>query len=457
MLSVEELIIKLHKVSTDSGISTGSDRLTVILALSGGLDSVVLLHLLSKVQLDNIYIQAVYIDHQLQEESKTWVGYNNNICVKYGVDFNFYTVELGNLKDKSIEAAAREARYKAFAEVVDQPNKVLLTAQHQNDQAETFLLQLARGAGPKGLSSMPELKRFSKGWHLRPLLATSRRQLEQYAIANNLSWVEDKTNLELKFDRNFIRHSVLPLLEQRWPSYIASVANSANNCAEHELVLTQYLEQDYKNISAIFSIFNKQYIVLDINKLKEHTVEQQKLLIRYWLNKHNVLMPSKIKMQHILQDCILSKPDANPRVCWDKTVITKFKNKLFVLTDKEFNAEQDLTELNYKLGSEVYIAAAWLKISSVYDFNDKDSCELSVNEVIIKFRQDGEVCRPLNRNGSVKLKKLFQEKNIPIWYRSRVPLFYIDGEIACIPGVVNCQVKNKNISLENLKIDLEYL
>src|SRR3990167_5845691 len=190
-----------------------------IIAYSGGLDSHVLLHAMAELKKDNLElnIHAVHVNHQINPESNNWAIHCKKTCDDLLIPITIETVDLNLKPGDSLEENARNARYAALKQYIDK-NSVLLTAHNANDQAETFLLQALRGAGPKGLSAMPAKKRLGDGFLIRPLLSFSREKLEKYALENKLNWIEDDSNVDPRFRRNFLRHAVFPVLKQYWPT-----------------------------------------------------------------------------------------------------------------------------------------------------------------------------------------------------------------------------------------------
>lgn len=439
--------------------------LNIYLALSGGLDSVVLLDLLSKLNLPNIRLNltAVYIDHQLQPDSKGWIKVNADLCKKYSIKFTSITVNIEDYQlDKcGIEAAARMARYAKFTDYLKNKTDILVTAHHLNDQAETFLLQLARASGPKGLSAMPRVKKLAGGLHFRPLLLTSRNDLYNYAVdtAHNLNWVEDKTNLDIKFDRNYIRHQVLPELLSRWPDFLNSVASSARYCSEHEAVLQEYLRQDLT-----LCLVDNNSRVLCVKKLKLFNYIKQKLILRTWFEHNNLLMPSEKVISQIINSCLNSRYDSNAMVSFNQICLKKNKDRLYLLENETVTAGKSslLNKFNYTLGSILEIKELGLKIQSRYISNAHSKYKnkllmLPQDQLLaIKFREGGENCLPNTRGGHVSLKKLLQENNIPPWQRDKIPLLYSDEQIVSVLGVANCKpfVSNTN---EGWHISYEYV
>ncbi|MBP9722870.1 MAG: tRNA lysidine(34) synthetase TilS [Gammaproteobacteria bacterium] len=439
----------LHLLSSVKNEETSQ----IFLGLSGGLDSIVLLDLLYKIDQK---ITAVYIDHQLQADSDYWAEFNAQICSKYKINFQSIKVDIKkfkNSKNQSLEAAARDARYQAFSELMNNPKDILVTAHHLNDQAETVLLQLMRAAGPKGLSAMPEIKQNkftgkTNGWHVRPLLNYSREQLLNYAKVNDLTWVDDKTNLDLNFDRNYIRHQIIPALTDRWPEAVNSLARSAQYCAEQEILLYNYIKKDYEQCVL-------ENNILDINELKLFNKLQLKAILRYWFSELELLAPGEKKLSEIIKTCIYAAYQAHSRISIDlktslKTLV-KDKNKLIILDI--INLNNNIINISIKLGDQVdlkdYKSNLKYKINLIKTDlaqNNRAGFIVYVSKekrdlpIVIKNRNGGERCRPSGRGGSVPVKKLLQEMNIPSWERSQVLLLYIGEEIAGVLTSVGVKI-----------------
>ena len=216
----------------------------VLLAYSGGLDSSVLLHqlVLLRNQRPELQLRAVHIHHGLNPLADSWVAHCEQQCAQWQVPLEVVRVQI-DARAGGIEAAARTARYDAFSQLL-LPDEALLTAQHLDDQSETVLLALKRGSGPAGLAAMPQQHWLGQHRHLRPLLAVSRSQLEAWAQHHQLSWIEDDSNQDPRYDRNFLRLKVLPLLNDRWPHFASAVARSAALCGEQEQLLDELLAEE---------------------------------------------------------------------------------------------------------------------------------------------------------------------------------------------------------------------
>ncbi|MCK5647371.1 MAG: tRNA lysidine(34) synthetase TilS, partial [Gammaproteobacteria bacterium] len=226
-------------------LTAGTEK--YLIAYSGGVDSHVLLHLCSQLKnsptgFDQSF-SAVYIDHGLSPHAKKWGRHCQHICFELDIPLTIIEVDASQKKGQSPEASARTARYQAFSQLLDN-KECLLTAQHLDDQAETLLLQLLRGSGTKGLSAMPRNKPFAKGFLCRPILDYKKQDILEYARRHRLEWIEDESNLEQRFDRNYLRHTVLPLLEKRWPAMKENFAKSAEVLAESQLLLDKIADSD---------------------------------------------------------------------------------------------------------------------------------------------------------------------------------------------------------------------
>lgn len=436
-----------------TGLAT--DKINVFVALSGGLDSVVLLDLITKCDFSNLDLTAVYVDHQLQPESTDWIGFNADLCKKYKIKYKYFTVDIlaSDIKSLGVEAAARKHRYSQLNALLKNNNDILCTAHHLDDQAETFLLQLTRAGSPKALAAMPEVKYLNPGLHLRPLLKFSRESITGYAKASNLNWVEDKTNSLAKYDRNYIRHNVVPKLSERWAYINNSIAKSAQYCAEYDKVLSDYLTKDL----TVCSLSRNE---LDINKLRTFDFVKLKLLLRHWFEINNLPTPGEKVIKVLMHDFISSNQSVSSELRLNGKIIKKYKNKIILLPQSvvkgsKIGFDSKHIEFNYQLGTKLYIDKLGLTIKSKYISSDtnlatyKKGVLLDLNkenDLNIKFRQGGERCRPYGRGGSVSVKKILQENNIPPWQRCSIPLVYLNNEIISIPGIKNCE---PYISLNN--------
>ncbi|MFW0094471.1 MAG: tRNA lysidine(34) synthetase TilS [Coxiella endosymbiont of Haemaphysalis qinghaiensis] len=291
------------------------------IAYSGGLDSHVLLHAMSKCLKKNsiLYIQAFHINHGLSSQADLWEQHCQHICEKMKVPFQAERIRLMIRPGHSVEAVARKARYEIFRRTIREGENIL-TAHTQNDQAETFLLQLMRGSGVKGLSAMPMKKKLGSGYLLRPLLNFSRNELKAYAEKNHLLWIEDDMNLELRFNRNYLRHEVLPILQRRWPKMFAIISRSASHCAEASRLLDQLADNDLQAM--------KIGTKLAIKSLLQLTHERQRNVLRRWISREGFLLPQTKQLDQIRTDVLEAAEDVNPIFTYGDVEIRRYGNKL---------------------------------------------------------------------------------------------------------------------------------
>jgi tRNA(Ile)-lysidine synthase len=314
-----------------------SNAQQLCLGYSGGLDSTVLLHALLQVPQRNL-LRVVHINH-------SWPGDDAQAahCLitakQLGIACEVITVNAQPQSGESLENIARAARYAIFAQLL-QPDDCLLTAHQQDDQAETLLLQLMRGAGIKGLAAMAECKPFAQGHHLRPLLNFSRAELQVYAEENKLSWIDDHNNFNLAFNRNFIRHELMPLLKKRWPSAALTLARTARHCAEADALAKELAEEDLENCLLCRgdrrSPADQQgraplAPTLSIKNLLQLSPARQRNVLRHWLQQQKISLPSAAQLERIQQDILSSRNDAQPKVGWGKVEMRRHRDELFIL------------------------------------------------------------------------------------------------------------------------------
>lgn len=391
------------------------------LAYSGGLDSRVLLHLCVELRKQKPFsLKAIHIHHGLSPQADHWLAHCQQVCEQEQVDFLHFAIDASPSAGDSLENHARQQRYEKLAAVLA-PGDMLLTAHHQDDQAETVLLQLLRGAGLKGLSAMPEVKTVGSGLHGRPLLSFTRAELKAYATAQQLTWVEDELNRDPHYTRNYLRHDIMPLLKKRWPTVTAAIARVANHCAEAQQLLDSVAVLDIEQIKGT------QPGTLSVRRLLELDPIRQKLILRFWIEAQGVLLPSTVKLQQILQDVLPARGDSSPCVTWGQVELRRYQDELYLLPtlpahDKERVYVWNLTQP--------------LSIPGIGELNaqpSKGSGLKAVSTVEVRFRQGGETYRLANGNHH-DLKKFYQEQNIPPWQRDRLPLIYVQDELAAIPG-----------------------
>ena len=408
---------------------------------SGGLDSHVLLHVIIEL-IGKKRITAVHVNHQLSSNSDIWQKHCEDRCLEIGVNIICKTVSIKN-RGTGIEDAARNARYSVFEKLLKK-NDLLILAHHADDQIETMLFRLFRGSGIKGMSGMPISRLLGNGELFRPLLPFFRRDLESYASANQINWIEDDSNLDIAFDRNFIRHKLIPTINERWPNSSFKLNRSANIFAESDFLINILAQKDFKIVKEVSERVGWS---ISIDKLNGFEIIRQKNILRYWFNLHNLTLPSYAVLDNALNQMIGSKIDAEPFVSWGDLQLRRFNKKLYLLP---LNFEDPNYSVKKKKGREL-LEKNSIKWDGSSHLILPDSSSLCVKLKIkgglridvkknleIRFRSGGERCKPQGRSGSNTLKKLFQEYSLEPWLRNNIPLIYIDNRLAAVGDLWVC-------------------
>ncbi len=393
-------------------------------AFSGGLDSTVLLHLLVGLsrRLALPALRAIHVQHGLQAVAPAWPAHCQQVCDELGVPLLQREVQVQ--AGASLERAARDARYAAFAALLDM-DELLLTAQHRDDQAETLLFRLLRGAGARGLAAMPVSRPLGRGWLVRPLLDASRGELEDYARANGLDWIEDPSNCDERFSRNFLRHQIFPLLTQRWPQTVASMARSAAHLREAQGLLDELAQADLAALEQNSRFTWLPLPSLALAPLLTLSAARQRNLLRHWLAPLTPL------------------PDSDHWAGW-QTLTT-------AAVDAAPVWRLARGELRRADGRLWWLSGAWLRPlpalalplqAAHLALPDKGQVclvgQAPQGALQVRYRQGGETLRLAGR-GQRDLKRLLNECALPAFVRARVPLLYCDEQllaVANLPGLV---------------------
>ncbi|OIN07746.1 tRNA lysidine(34) synthetase TilS [Oceanisphaera psychrotolerans] len=395
---------------------------SLLVAFSGGLDSTVLLALAARLARERgLTIRAVHIAHGLQPAAESWPAHCARVAATLGIHCQTIGVQVALGSRISLEAAAREARYRALAEAMAQ-GEILLTGHHLDDQAETLLLALKRGAGVAGLAAMPMHKKFGPGQQWRPLLTCSRKVLETFGREQGLSWVEDPSNAADDFDRNFLRNRILPPLLAQWPSFNRTAARSAELCAEQMELALELAEQDLPDLlnpAGGLSVTGLQAL----SRARRHNV------LRHWLQQHQIHC-SRSQLQAIWQELALARMDAEPEVRLGQRSIRRYQGFLYL--PREGARPRPLDSL--KAGKWLHCGVGQLRLSPVTRGADLIT-ELDPGELQLAFGVAGLRAQPAGRAGSRPLKKLWQEYGIPPWQRPHIPLLMQGTKLVAVPGL----------------------
>ena len=410
-------------------------------ALSGGLDSTVLLHALAgwRTALPG-ELKAVHVDHGLHPHSGDWQRHCERLCASLGVPLESRAVTVAPAPGESLEAVARERRYAAFRGLLA-PDDLLLLAQHQDDQLETFLLQALRGAGVRGLAAMPE-EALSEGLRLaRPLLAYTRAELEAWAEAQGLAWVEDPSNADTGFDRNYLRHELLPRLKARWPAAGETISRSARLCAEADGLLRELAEED----AARYRLKE----TLPLKALQELSAPRARNLMRHWLQERGLPLPPAQKLDEVLRQAG-ARTDRNPCVDWEGAEVRRYRQRLYAQrplapAPAGFSLKPGVVhELGMGLGALRLVPAQGEGLRAAL---------CGPTGLAVDFRQGGESCRPAGRAHERPLKKWLQELHVVPWLRDRLPLLHTGSELLAVAGLFVCEPHGARAGEPGLRIE----
>ncbi len=400
---------------------------------SGGLDSHVLLHAMAALRaaLAPREMLAIHVDHGLSPHARTWAGHCQAVCRELGMPCEVVAVDARPQNGEGPEAAARRARYAAISDAM-MAGDCLVTAHHQDDQAETVLLQLLRGAGPHGLAGMAPHAPFGPGWHTRPLLAFTRQSLHRYAAAHGLSWIEDESNADVNLERNYLRHEILPRLQRRWPAAARTLDRAAGHCREAASMLDAAAAADLSRVNGADAQS------LSIEGLTAMGPARMRNALRFWLRQRGLTVPGTEHMRQIEAQMFAAPPDRAPRVCWPGVEMRRYRDRLYAFYPASGCVAD--TAHAWDITQSMTLPAGGGMLSAREQAGAGVRAELCYSDTVaVRFRKGGERCQPVGSAHSRTLKNLFQEQGIPPWVRERTPLVYIAGRLAAVADLWICQ------------------
>lgn len=410
----------------------------LVVALSGGLDSMALLEACVSLQqageLPFEGLRVIHVNHGLSRNAEDWETHCRSWCQYRQVAFYAQRVSFEREAGDSLEAIARQARYAVFEQQLG-ADEALLLAHHLDDQAETVLLRLLRGAGSRGLAGMPESRPLGPGVLWRPWLATSRKQIEQWAQQRSLSWVEDDSNANLTLSRNYLRHQVLPVVAEHWPGWRHSISQSAELSADADEILQEFAERELAALGATADA------PLPCGPVLAMTPARQRLLIRQWLLRQIGETPGRRLVQRVRQEMLGAADDAQPKIVWQHHVLRRYRGALHVTEQLDALPVTAQTSYPWRPQADGRFVARVLPGNGslrLYQAPAPGAMRLPQGECEIRYRQGGERCALAGRPRRA-LKKILQESAVPPWLRERTPLLYIDGRLAWIVGVGVCE------------------
>jgi len=390
----------------------------VLVAYSGGVDSLVLLQLAKNYLHGNI--TAIHINHGVQDQAALWETHCRKVTDALEIPLITEHAGFAALPDTDPENTLREARHALYSRHMGSDD-ILLTAHHQDDQAETVLLQLLRGAGPRGLSAMPAIKKFGNGWHGRPLLFATRAEIHEYAVMHQLVWMEDPSNTDTRFTRNWLRHEILPQLENRLKNTTVVLARVADNCAASENLLDEFLSAE------VLACRGLTPATLSVTKLLERPETLQAGILRAWLKA----APPRKKLQQIQKDMLHAGEDRAPHAFIGDWEMRRYRDDLYFMQRLLPHDATQIIPWDAKTPLEISGAG----ILQPFEFSETFvSC---ADPVTVRFRIGGEILYDPKRGQHQCLKKIFQQKGIPPWQRDRMPLIYKGEKLAGLGQVTN--------------------
>jgi tRNA(Ile)-lysidine synthase len=413
------------------------------IALSGGLDSTVLLVALAKSQRDagaaglespvprdilaRSSLRAIHVDHGLHARSAEWSESCRRLAAAWSIPFESVQVSASATAGESPEAAARVARYGALRARLE-AGEVLLTAHHADDQLETVLLQWLRGGGLRALAGMPRIARFgSSAWHARPLLPFTRAELLEWGERQHLQWQEDPSNIDTRFDRNYLRLEVLPALRRRWPAAartIGRVAEHARDGIESEDALA---ERDLAGI--------KVGSALDVPSLLALTAARQRGVLRAWLRGLALPLPSAQSLAALRHDIGAAAADRNPKVDWPGVVVHRYRNRLYALPRSSVMPRTGVWVAPDKARFDLTDTTA---LELVADLGVGLSRSRLPATLRVETRSSGESFTPAGSAHRRQLRKWLQEHDVLPWRRTEVPLLFADHYLVAVGDLGIC-------------------
>jgi tRNA(Ile)-lysidine synthase len=396
------------------------------LGLSGGMDSVALLSALSGLAAGMRFsLRAVHVNHGISPNAASWAEFCAELCARLSVPLQVEAVDIGPYRDLGLEAAARKARYEVFSRI---DADFVVLAQHRDDQAETLLLRLLRGAGLRGLAAMSPSRALagSRARLLRPLLDVPRAEIEAYARAQGLTWIEDESNADTVRQRNFLRHEALPVLEGQFPAARAAMARAAAHLGEARELLDAMAQSDIEAYS--------EGDAVDVPALLALGEARAKNALRYWCDSRGVEPLSSARLGELLRQLKESRADARTSLETGDWEFLRYRDRLHLRP----SAPDVRADLNEVWNGEN--AMPLLALGGVLRFKPEEGRGLSAERlrsqrVTVRLRRGGERLRPDRRRPTRTLKNLFQERGVPPWRRDSLPLLYCGENLVSVPGI----------------------
>jgi tRNA(Ile)-lysidine synthase len=401
----------------------GFPAVRVLVALSGGVDSTALLAALGASPPKELLLRAIHVNHGLHPNAPQWAAHCRSLARELSVPVQVITTKVTRASGVSLEAAAREARYGVLARALE-AGEFLLTAHHEDDQLETVLLQLFRGAGVAGLAAMPEIAPFAAGWHARPLLTRSRDELVEFVRGVRLSWIEDDTNSDETLDRNYLRRQVLPLIRSRWRGVGAAVSRSARHAAEAQRLLDIVARGDVERAASGADLF--------VPALRALQPDRRRNALRFWIARSGVRVPDTSRLEELAGPVIDARPDANPVVAWGDAEVQRHADVLSIRCSRGQRDPALAIDWPWRVAPVLELPDEGGRLELQPDPHGPIDLDALPAHVTVRHRQGGERLRPRRGGPRRTLKSLLQESRLAVTERGRLPLLFSGSTLLAV-------------------------
>ena len=381
----------------------------IAVAFSGGMDSSALLHALAQLPAARARgLRAVHVDHSLHADSELWSEHCERFARELGVPMSVHHANVDRASGTGLEDAARKARFAAFEQTLGN-GEVLAVAQHRDDQAETILLKLLRGAGPEGLGGMRRLRQFAQGYLWRPLLDIPRSTLHRHAEMHGLRWIEDPSNNDTSLRRNFLRREIMPRLSERWPEVTSALAHSADWARAAADFIGDQTQQALAHLRGPVAATLRWHDWLALPDALRDPV------LRMWLREVGLDEPAHFHVME-LERQLRAQPDRAPCIAFEQTELRRYRDLLHAMrpladVPQDWETHWNGAPLDLPGGGRLLLQA---------DLPPGGRLRVS-------YRRGGEHVKPAGTAHTRELRTLLQEAGIPPWQRGRIPLIH-DGE-----------------------------
>lgn len=397
----------------------------IAVAFSGGRDSRALLHALSSLRdTTGWQLRAFYVDHGLQRESAQWAEHCQSFCAALAIDCAVLRVCVADFSGCGMEAAARDARYQALREQLHD-GEYLLTGHHQDDQAETVIVQLMRGSGVHGVAGMPAVACFGKGYLVRPLLSMTRTQLAEYVAAQRLNWIEDPSNTDQRYARNYVRARVMPVLHERWPDAARLLARAARHAADSAELLNEVGQVD---LAGCCDVGQDSLWTVALAAL---SAARQRNVLRVWIRDRGLPLPSTRQLEAARALIHHRTRTQHAAVAWPGAELRRYHERLYLRVPTPAPSATWTASWDPSMELTLPELGLALRMQATHG-SGLAAARLADRSLAVRLRHGGEFCRLPGRTHRSKLKKLLQAARVPPWERARLPLIYVDGDLAAV-------------------------